>query len=93
MNRILFAALLVCGFTGATTNEVMAQQDSTSKKKMTRFDMKYGIGVSIVKKDTTNTPGTYKGRFVGGITITRVDWGFSRLIDNGSFTLSPTNDF
>lgn len=93
MNRILFAALLVSGLAVAMTSQVMAQQDSTSKKKMNRFDMKYGIGVSIVKKDTTKTPNGYKGRFLGGITITRVDWGFSRLIDNGSFTLSPNNDF
>lgn len=33
------------------------------------------------------------GRFVGGLTFTRLDIGFTRLIDNGSFGLSPANDF
>ncbi|WP_232279749.1 PorT family protein [Sphingobacterium spiritivorum] len=28
-----------------------------------------------------------------GITFARVDWGFSRMIDNGSFTLSDDNQF
>lgn len=32
-------------------------------------------------------------RLFGGITFTRIDWGFSRLIDNGSFTLSADNQF
>lgn len=30
-------------------------------------------------------------RVFGGITFTRIDWGFSRLIDDGSFTLSEEN--
>lgn len=99
MKSIIFAALLVSGLTGAMTSNVLAQQDTVSKKKMKRFDMRYGIGVSIGKTDSTQKSDStgktkaYKGRFIGGITITRVDWGFSRLIDNGSFTLSPKNDF
>ncbi|WP_318271557.1 outer membrane beta-barrel protein [Sphingobacterium cellulitidis] len=32
-------------------------------------------------------------RTYGGITFTRIDWGFSRLSDNGSFTLSEENQF
>ncbi|GHE37234.1 outer membrane beta-barrel protein [Sphingobacterium griseoflavum] len=32
-------------------------------------------------------------RFFGGPTFARVDWGFSRLIDNGSFSLSADNQF
>lgn len=101
MKSIIVAALLISGLSSATVGRVMAQQDTTSKKKMKRFDMKYGIGVSIgkpdssgsAKADSTGKTKASKGRFIGGITITRVDWGFSKLIDNGSFTLSPKNDF
>ncbi|RZL26919.1 MAG: hypothetical protein EOO96_22465, partial [Pedobacter sp.] len=42
------------------------------------------------KKDSVDAN---KGRFVGGVTFTRLDIGFSKLIDNGSFSLSPQNEF
>lgn len=32
-------------------------------------------------------------RLYGGLTFTRIDWGFSRLIDNGNFKLSEENNF
>lgn len=32
-------------------------------------------------------------RVFGGLTFTRIDWGFSRLIDDGSFNLSPDNQY
>ncbi len=32
-------------------------------------------------------------RVFGGLTFTRIEWGFSRLIDNGSFQLSESNKF
>jgi len=32
-------------------------------------------------------------RTFGGITFSRIDWGFSRLMDNGSFNLSEDNSF
>lgn len=47
----------------------------------------------FAQQDSVKTLANPKGRFVGGITLTRIDLGFSRLIDNGSFSLSPTNDF
>jgi opacity protein-like surface antigen len=45
---------------------------------------------SVKANETNANP---KGYLVGGITFTRFDIGFTRLVDNGSFTLSPTNDF
>ena len=45
----------------------------------------------LTKKDSLNH--AKNGRFIGGVTFTRLDLGFSKLIDNGSFNLSPTNDF
>lgn len=32
-------------------------------------------------------------RIFGGLTFTRIDWGFSRPMDNGSFTFSEDNQF
>lgn len=48
---------------------------------------------STQTNDTTKAIANPKGGFVGGITFTRLDIGFTRLIDNGSFSLSPANDF
>ncbi|EDM35990.1 hypothetical protein PBAL39_23322 [Pedobacter sp. BAL39] len=105
MKRLVWAALLISGLTGATTTAVNAQEQDTvittttttkttvKKKDMEKtFDMKHGIGINIGKKDSTGTTSS-NGRFVGGITFTRVDLGYSRLVDNGSFTLSPENEF
>src|SRR5690606_40079601 len=32
-------------------------------------------------------------RVFGGLTFTRIDWGFSRLVDNGSFKMGEENQF
>lgn len=45
------------------------------------------------KKDSTKNGSASNGRFVGGFTFTRIDLGFTKLVDNGSFTLSPENEF
>jgi len=86
MKRLIYTTLLVSGLAGVMAPGAFAQQDSTKKK------MDYSEGHGIIIK-TKSTDSVKKGRFVGGITFTRVDLGFSRLIDNGSFNLSPNNDF
>lgn len=93
MRRLLLTTLLVSGLAGVTTHSAFAQQDSTVRKKDRKFDMNVGVGIEIGGKDSTGKVSASKGRFIGGITLTRIDWGFSRLIDNGSFRLSPKNDF
>lgn len=91
MKHLLLTAVLVSGLTLLAGSSASAQQDSVKRKK---FDINYGLGVTIGdKKDSTGRVDQSKGRFVGGITLTRIDIGFARLIDNGSFSLSPTNDF
>ena len=92
MRSILFTALMISGLAGAIVPSAFAQQDSV-KQKERQFETGDGIGFNIGSKDSTGKVNTSKGRFVGGITFTRVDIGYSRLIDNGSFTLSPENDF
>ncbi|WP_231463918.1 MULTISPECIES: outer membrane beta-barrel protein [unclassified Pedobacter] len=96
MKRLILTALLVSGLAGAIAPSVFAQQDTVAKDSVTRKKAKYTIrigGGPIVTKGTDSTDNAKKGRFVGGVTFTRVDLGFSRLIDNGSFNLSPNNEF
>lgn len=105
MKRILITALFISGSLGLLVPNTYAQQDTTSTtttttttvkrmKKNKSFTVNLGFGrEDAVRKDTTKQVAAPKGGFVGGITFTRVDLGFSRLVDNGSFSLSPDNEF
>lgn len=97
---VIKALLLIIFILGRSP--LMAQTDTTladsthtavKKKKTVSFSYtfdseKHGRRDSIKRAEEARG-----GRFIGGITFTRVDLGFSRLVDNGSFTLSPENDF
>jgi len=101
MRRILITALLVSGLAGLWVQSAFAQTDTvkrtTTDKKVKgskTFSMSVGIvGNEISWRDSTKRVEARKGKFIGGITLTRIDLGFSRLVDNGSFTLSPENEF
>lgn len=72
-------------------SNAQAQKDTVKTKNV---EITYGLGIKINgKKDTTKRTEAGDARFVGGITFTRLDIGFTKLIDNGSFSLSPANDF
>lgn len=93
MKRLFLTALLVSGLAGVMTESALAQQDSV-KRKNRDSEVRYGINVSFAgKRDSTGKVSASKGRFFGGLTFTRLDWGFTRMVDNGSFTLSKTNKF
>ena len=49
------------------------------------------VSINFSKEDKTDT--TKYPRSFGGLTFSRVDWGFSRLMDDGSFNLSEDNSF
>ena len=105
MKHLLFSAFLASGLAIASAPKVFSQQDTVTTVKTTtttttttkhspKFSLTLGVSDDErTKKDSTKLANANKGRFVGGITFTRFDLGFSKLIDNGSFTLSPTNDF
>lgn len=106
MKHLIFSALLVSGLAGASAQRAFAQSDTTvttvttttttngKTKKEAKFSLTIGRDhMEGSKRDSLKAANANKGRFVGGITFTRVDLGYARLIDNGSFTLSPENDF
>ena len=95
MKHLILTAVLVSGLTLLATSSVNAQQDTIRTKKI-NYGKSISIGPIVVTTnggDTVVTQDPNKGRFVGGVTFTRFDIGFSKLIDNGQFDLSPTNDF
>jgi len=95
MKKLIITAVLVSGLTFLAGSSANAQQDTTSSKKVN-----YGKSITIgpvvvtthngdtIKREDPNNP-----RFIGGLTFTRLDIGFSKLIDNGQFDLKPANDF
>lgn len=96
MKSLILTAVLVSGLTFLAGSSACAQQDTVKRKK---FEVTYGEGITVgpivitTSGDTTRKVDSNKGRFVGGITFTRLDIGFSKLIDNGQFDLSPANEF
>ncbi|MCY1509278.1 Outer membrane protein beta-barrel domain protein [compost metagenome] len=87
MKQLILTAVLVSGLTFLASSAASAQQDSVQHKKI-------DITISIGKdKDSTRRVDKNKARFVGGVTFTRLDIGFSKLVDNGRFDLSPANEF
>ena len=107
MKNLIIAALLVSGLAGGMTATAIAQTDSTTRDKEKIFTISIagkkkrinfnGDQDSLHDQDSHQRDSVKnaenRGRFIGGITFTRLDLGFSKLVDNGSFNLSPTNDF
>lgn len=72
---------------GGTALAQETQKDSVKNKD---FEIEGKVG----KKDYDYYGKEIKyPRVFGGLTFSRIDWGFSRLIDDGSFTLSEGNKF
>lgn len=87
IKTILISLLALTGIA-----QVSYAQDTTVQEKSDTSwtkDIHLGVG----KQDTETKKDIKYPRTYGGITFTRIDWGFSRLSDNGSFTLSEGNQF
>jgi hypothetical protein len=93
MKQLIFTTILL-------TTAVLAFGQNTkadSAKKMADTTDKSGLSISLNfgrhhKGDTTSNHHQYPKAFVG-ITFSRFDLGLTTLIDNGSFTLRPQNQF
>lgn len=93
MNNNIFPTILlfIMGLTPLMSNAQMTYKKETNDS--TSHSVRIEIGKTDdpengIKKDEMTYPRSY-----GGITFTRVDWGFSRLSDGGSFTLTEQNQF
>ncbi|MEJ5055058.1 outer membrane beta-barrel protein [Sphingobacterium sp. MYb382] len=93
LKTILATATLFIGI-----NSIHAQE-KVDKKETTETDTivvskSIKVTTEIGKKDYDDRGNKIKyPRVFGGLTFTRIDWGFSRLIDNGSFTLGEDSKF
>lgn len=98
MKRLLFTAvfcgLLIPAFAQTQTDSVKAKTD-TAKTKRKSFKLIFGGNVKVQTDTETVKPKVIKpsSKFNFGLTFSRFDLGFARLVDNGSFTLSPKNQF
>jgi len=100
MKRLIIAALL-CGAASpgfaqttttvtTTTTTVNGNDTTTSTTKKTT---KVKFGDFRAHRDSVMRHDAKPSGFNFGITFSRFDLGLTTLIDNGSFTLSPKNDF
>jgi hypothetical protein len=98
MKRLIFTAMLCIaasyGF-AQTTDSTKTTTDTVVTKK--GLKIRFGLGndapyVSTYDTTTTITHSKAPG-FSFGITFSRIDLGFATLLDHGSFTLSPKNQF
>jgi hypothetical protein len=99
MKRLIFTTILC-----AVASIVLAQSSATDsvktstdtvKRKGTRIRLGFdgdAAQVSVNKTDTTYHTSKAPG-FSFDLTFSRIDLGLATLIDNGSFTLSPQNQF
>lgn len=85
--HILLVAFSLAGLQSGYAQEVIVEKEviTTRDTVSIKKDMELNIGF-----DDTNKQIKYP-RAYGGITFSRIDWGFSRLIDDGSFNLSESN--
>lgn len=81
--RNLKYGILGMVLTSLTLSSARAQVHSDREDK----DITINIGIKD-KSIKTQYP-----RLFGGVTFTRIDWGFSRIMDDGKFTLSEENNF
>ena len=71
--------------TVTTTTVVIEKTDTTKVEKV-------GKVLGKVFDDGNNKSEKYPRAF-GGLTFSRIDWGFSRIMDDGAFSLSEENQF
>src|SRR5687768_10882915 len=102
MKRLLLTAIMAAvasiGFaqdtTTTTTTTTVKNGDTTvvtTVEKKQRIKFSFGdrkAKVDSARKARAGNPG-----FNFGITFSRFDIGLATLVDNGSFTLSPQNEF
>lgn len=101
MKRIFILFIVLTAVNTIYADEVYNKSlptDSTKTSRTVTKSKKTEVSLSIGKSDESRSEedGSKGSRHSGvsfGLTFARFDIGFSKLIDNGSFTLSPENEF
>jgi hypothetical protein len=102
MKRLIFTIIICVAVTG-----VFAQNTTTDSVKTDTARHKKGVKIKLGYGEDGSELGINQGRdtvgdhhhhskapgFSFGITFSRLDLGLTTLVDNGSFTLSPQNQF
>lgn len=94
MKRLIFTTIICLAATTlfAQTDSVKTSTDTT-KTRRTRIRLGFGDDVTQVAINDTTASRSKAPGFSFGLTFTRFDIGLATLNDNGSFKLSPTNQF
>jgi hypothetical protein len=94
MKRLIYTVLICVAATAAFAQTDSVKTDTnTSKTRHSKIRLGFGDDVAQVSINDT-TAKTHKAPgFSFGLTFTRFDIGLTTLVDNGSFKLSPTNQF
>ena len=101
MKRLIFTTILCAAITGVfaqnNADTTKAATDTIKHKKGHSLKFGYGEDASYVNinkpQDTTIHEHSKAPGFSFGLTFSRLDLGLTTMIDNGSFTLSPQNQF
>ena len=94
--KTLYKSAGFIAITLLTIHTAIAQNTTTTTttsivNDTTIVDKKSSYSISIGQNDTKEN--VKYPRAFGGITFTRIDWGFSRILDDGKFSLSDDNQF
>lgn len=97
MKRSILTAILSIAITGAFAQNITSDSAKTDTVKKHKKLLYFHAGEGKHKWSSDSTNDTYHDKaypkaFIG-ITFARFDLGLATLIDNGSFTLSPQNNF
>jgi hypothetical protein len=103
MKQLILTAIIALAFTGVFAQNAVTDSNKTytdSHKKGTSIKLGYGddatefnINKDRKNSDTTEHRDKTYPKFSFGITLARLDLGLATLVDNGSFTLAPQNQF
>jgi hypothetical protein len=92
MKRFLLA-LALCGIMAGNASARQSSADSSKvRKKTVSVYRARQLQQEQARKDSLKSHGKLPGGFFS-LTFSRFDIGFSKLLDNGSFNLSPANQF
>lgn len=102
MKRLLLITAMICAAAGGVfaqdtkPDSVKISTDTSGNHNTKSYHFKTGFGIDYNNDNDTTVYRHHHYRNSGfsiGLTFSRLDLGLTTLVDNGSFTLSPNNEF